>query len=363
MSSNLPPCGRPRLPATRPRVRATGRLAQAVLWTGAWLIAGSVPAQETHSVSGPVEVRVEISPENPVIGDPVILRIEALAESGVEVLMPAFGEALDRFRIVDFVPRESLTEDGRTLHSQRYTLQVPSSGEHTLPPILLEFIDHRPGQVAAPDDLDAHEILTESLPFEIASVVLDSASADLSPPMEALSLSRGNSRTWQWVLGGSFALVLSSLLALLVWRKRSAQAALRTAWDTANFELEALLNGPRPHGENTSAFFVELSGIVRRYLENRFSLRSPELTTERFLEEVSGSPDLGPDHQLLLRDFLSQCDLVKFAHHVPSGEAIDETIRKARHFIDETRENAETHAESENSSHTEIRSQAEETPQ
>jgi hypothetical protein len=309
------------------------------------LLAGSAPALETHSVSGPVEVRVEISPENPVIGDPLILRIEALAEPGVEVLMPAFGEALDRFRIVDFVPRESLTEDGRTLHSQRYTLQVPSSGEHTLPPLLLEFIDHRPGQIAAPDDLDAYEILTEGLPFEVSSVVLDSASADLSPPMEALRIRRGDERIWQWAVGGGFVLILGSLLALLAWRKLSGQAAIRTAWDMANSELEALLNGPLPQGENPGAFFVGLSGIVRRYLENRFSLRSPELTTERFLEAVSGSPDLGAEHQSLLRDFLSQCDLVKFAHHVPSREAIDETIRKARRFIDETREGAETTAE------------------
>ncbi len=352
-----------RLPATRRRVRRVRGLARAVLSIGACLIAGSAPALETHSVSGPVEVGVEISPDNPVIGDPLILRIEALAEPGVEVLMPAFGEALDRFRIVDFVPRESLTEDGRTLHSQRYTLQVPSSGEHTLPPILLEFIDHRPGQISTPDDLDAYEILTEGLPFQVTSVVLDSASADLSPPMEALSIRRGDDKIWQWVLGGGFVLGVASLLALLVWRKRSAQAALRTAWDMANTELEILLNGPQPHGENASAFFVELSGIVRRYLENRFSLRSPELTTESFLEEVSGSPDLGPDHQSLLRDFLSQCDLVKFAHHVPSREAIGETIRKARRFIDETRENAENTAEPGDVFHSAASPKVEETAQ
>ena len=319
----------------------TRRLAQGALLLGLCLLAQGAPALETRSVSGPVEVRVELSPDEPVIGDPMILYIEALAEPGVEVLMPAFGEALDRFRIVDFVPRESLTPDGQTLHSQRYTLQVPSSGEHTLPPILVEFVDHRPGQVASPDDLDAYEILTESLPFQVASVVPDSASADLSPPMEALSLSRGNGVLWQWILGGGFLLALASVFFVRAWRNWSAKAAVRTAWQMADSELQALLSGPLPQGVNTSAFFVELSGIVRRYLENRFSVRSPELTTERFLEEVSGSPDLGRPHQLLLQEFLSQCDLVKFAHVVPSPDSVRETIRKARRFVDETRDDAE----------------------
>ena len=312
-------------------------LCTALLASGS-LVAGGAHGLETSSVSGPVQVRVELTPDSPVIGDPMVLRIEALAEAGVEILMPAFGEALDRFRIVDFVPREELTEEGLTLHSQRYTLQAPASGEHSLPPILLEFIDHRPGMAPAPEDLDAYEILTEGLAFEVLSVVPDSASADLSPPMDRLGPRGGNSNRWTWLLAGGLVLALALPFALRAWRNWSAKAAVRSAWDVANGELEALLASPLPSEARIDGFFVDLSGIVRRYLENRFSVRSPELTTERFLEEVSGSPDLGTEHQQLLRDFLSQCDLVKFAHHLPDQEAIRESIRKARRFIDETRE-------------------------
>ncbi|MDE0884614.1 MAG: hypothetical protein OSB70_03660 [Myxococcota bacterium] len=298
----------------------------------------SAPALETRAVSGPVEIRVELSPDQPVIGDPITLRIEAIAEPDVEILMPAFGEALDRFRIVDFVPRESLTEDGKTLHSQRYTLQAPASGEHLLPPILLEFIDHRPGHPAAPDELDAYEILTESIPFAIESMVPDSASADLSPPMEKLDPIGSDRTAWEWLAAAAFVLGLAGFFGFRAWQRWSLNAAVRSAWDMANSELEMLLASPLPRGERVNEFFVDLSGIVRRYLENRFSLRSPELTTERFLEEVIASPELGAEHQVLLKDFLNQCDLVKFAHHVPSPEAIRETTQKAKRFIDETRE-------------------------
>ncbi|MCS5636237.1 MAG: hypothetical protein NZ990_06950 [Myxococcota bacterium] len=301
-------------------------------------LASPLTAIETRSVSGPVEVRIELSPDAPLIGDPMTLQIEALAGPGIEVLMPAFGEALDRFRIVDFVPRQQLNEDGRTLHSQRYTLQVPSSGEHSIPPILLEFIDHRPGQAPAPDDLDAYEILSESIPFAVESVVPDSASADLSPPMDRLDPLGAGGERWPWLLGAGLLLVVGCALGAVAWRNWAGTAAIRSAGEVATSELDALLAGALPTDKNVSAFYVKLSGIVRRYLENRFSLRSPELTTERFLEEVSGSPDLGGDHQALLRDFLVQADLVKFAHHLPSPVAVRETVEKARRFIDETRE-------------------------
>jgi len=55
---------------------------------------------------------------------------------------------------------------------------------------------------------------------------------------------------------------------------------------------------------------------------------------------VGQSPDLSRDHQALLRDFLRQADLVKFAGVQPSNEDIEHSIDAARRFIDETRENA-----------------------
>ena len=52
---------------------------------------------------------------------------------------------------------------------------------------------------------------------------------------------------------------------------------------------------------------------MRRYLEDRFELRAPELTTEEFLDVAGSANRLSHDHQSLLRDFLRQADLVKFA--------------------------------------------------
>ncbi|MAI77480.1 MAG: hypothetical protein CL917_00905 [Deltaproteobacteria bacterium] len=292
----------------------------------------------TDSQSGPVQVHVEVLPDAPLIGDPIRLRVEVKAEPEVEVLMPEFGEALDRFRIVDFVPRESIDDSGNTVYEQRYTLQAPASGSHTIPAILIEFVDRRPGRNLAPQNQDAYEILTEGLPFEVASVMPESAEAELAPALGRLekpSAMASNPSIWIIVL---LALIgVASFLAFRSFRRSSTMSA----WEIAHQELEGLLSSPRPQAHAMGPFFVDLSDIVRRYLEGRFSLRSPELTTERFLELVVGSPDLGRKHQSLLRNFLNQCDLVKFAGHIPTEESIEEAIEAARRFLDETRETAE----------------------
>ena len=106
----------------------------------------------------------------------ITLAIEVQAEPDVEVLMPDFGEALNRFSIVDFAPRQSIDGNGRTIAKQTYRLDPPSSGPQVIPPILIEYVDRREGQQQAPDGLDAYEILTDRIEFR--SRLRDSRSSD-----------------------------------------------------------------------------------------------------------------------------------------------------------------------------------------
>jgi len=302
--------------------------------------AGAGHALETTARSGPVELRVALEPDAPTIGDPMTLTVEAVAEPGVELLMPDFGDALDRFSIVDFVPRERLDEAGRTRSSQRYTLRAPASGPHRVPSILVEFVDRRPGHDPAPEGEDAYEILSDPIRFEVASVVPDAAGAALAPPLGRLDpLESGSRDRLLWGLAIAAALaVAGGPFAFRAWQRMRARAAVRSAYEIARAALDDLLVAPHPAPEAIDAYFVALSGIVRRYLEGRFALRSPELTTERFLDLVSTSPDLTDEHRALLRDFLRECDLVKFAHVIPSEEAIGQALSAAARFIEDTRE-------------------------
>ncbi len=295
---------------------------------------------ETTSRSGPVELRVQLEPDAPTIGDPMKLVVEAVAEPGVELLMPDFGDALDRFSIIDFVPRESIDPSGETRASQLYTLRAPASGPHRVPAILVEFVDRRPGHEPAPEGEDAYEILSEPIRFEVASLVQGADTAPLSPLLGRLEpLGSDSRKLLLWLLAISAAVCAGiGPFAWRAWQRMRARAAVRSAYQIARAALDALLAAPQPPPDRIDAYFVDLSGIVRRYLEGRFALRSPELTTERFLDLVSASPDLGDDHRALLRDFLRECDLVKFAHVIPSQETIGQALSAAVRFVEETRE-------------------------
>ncbi len=55
---------------------------------------------------------------------------------------------------------------------------------------------------------------------------------------------------------------------------------------------------------------------------------------------VSRSPDVSTEHQQLLRGFLRQADLVKFAHSIPATSVVEDSLAAAQRFLDETRENS-----------------------
>jgi len=75
---------------------------------------------------------------------------------------------------------------------------------------------------------------------------------------------------------------------------------------------------------------------LRKYLEGAFRVSAPEMTTEEFLDAAAASGVLTLGHRELLRDFLNQCDLVKFARYRATKEEADSVYAAARRFVDET---------------------------
>jgi hypothetical protein len=96
-----------------------------------------------------------------------------------------------------------------------------------------------------------------------------------------------------------------------------------------------------PEPGEADAWYVELSSIIRHYLEDRYNLRAPELTTEEFLQVARGSGVLTIEHRKLLEDFLLRCDRVKFAGYAPDDAESRQTLDSARGFLHDTRPEAE----------------------
>ena len=91
-------------------------------------------------------------------------------------------------------------------------------------------------------------------------------------------------RLAHWLAGRRWSGCLAAIAGFLLWRSRRRRVCARNAYEIARARLDLLLLAATPRSEEEiEAFFVEISAIIRRYLEDRFELRAPELTTEEFL--------------------------------------------------------------------------------
>jgi hypothetical protein len=104
--------------------------------------------------------------------------------------------------------------------------------------------------------------------------------------------------------------------------------------------LQALLSRHLPEQGDVEPYFVELSEILRRYVEDRFGLRAPEQTTEEFLADLqqtaAGRRAIDGAQRDVLREFLGRADLVKFARDEPDVITCVEAADAARTFVVET---------------------------
>ena len=142
---------------------------------------------------------------------------------------------------------------------------------------------------------------------------------------------------WAWVLWIMLVLAVAAAVFLLWrwWQRRKVIQAIvpeipphvRAKQRLA--EALALIDQPRE-------FCIAVSDTVRVYLEERFDFRAPERTTEEFLLDLKKTDLLMRDQKESLEDFLTRCDLVKFAKYEPREPELRDLHASALRLVEET---------------------------
>jgi hypothetical protein len=278
---------------------------------------------------GPVKFTVEFTPEKARLSDEPQLTLTIRAQQGVRVEKPPFGAALGDFQIRDFhEPPPDLDADTEIIR-QVYTLEPTRAGKLTVAPIAVRFHDERKD-----GDGKEHTIESEALTVEISTVLGDEAPslADLRPAAGPVELPVDNSSAWFWSVGIVAALVLAAAIAWKVLKRGVVAEPQLSPQELAWLELEQIIERKLAESD-VKEFYVELTGVVRRYIERSTGVHAAEQTTEEFLREILADAIFAEVDQQRLRDFLESADLVKFAAFEPAAADIEASFDRAKEFI------------------------------
>jgi hypothetical protein len=276
----------------------------------------------------PVRVEAAVDRERVAIGEPIRYTISVTAAPGLELTPPSLPASLGALELQETGTTPPRTERGQVIMARWYRLVSFEPGELRIPAPVVSY--------RAPDGT-RREARGAPLTVTVASRLPEEWTAQdfraIKPPIAVRRLG-----WWLWAAG-----LLSAVGAAgLIWRTRRRRLQPMPAvpapppHEQALAELEALRREDLAVRQRYEAYYVRLSGIVRRYVEGRFGLRAPEMTTEEFLQGCSTSAEFPASHRHLMREFLEHCDLVKFARYAPSDEEAERAFASARRFLEET---------------------------
>lgn len=267
------------------------------------------------------------------VGEPIRLEVEV--SGSTTIAPPVLEKTLGAFDVRP-APKQVATADATpkpdaappSSRTVAYELTTLESGDVEIPAITLPL----------GDGADAPTLATEPIPVKVASLIGESQNpkdfrdikgvVDLPQPFDALRAAT--------IAAIALGAALTILWLFFMLRRTGRLDAMLPADQRAMRELADLEAKRLPAAGRMHEFYVEVTDIVRVYIERRFGLRAPELTTPEFLREARRASAISDEHQKLLGGFLRGADLVKFGGVQPTVTQCDDALGLARRFVRES---------------------------
>ncbi len=277
-----------------------------------------------------VNARADLASKEITIGDQLYLDINISAPSGTKVLPidPALVDDLPGAEVIKDEELREVATSPELLLEQRFLITSFDTGYVTIPALPIYFED----AFGLRDTAYTNELL-----LTVKGAVV-SAEDDILPIKPIMEEPRNLSDYW-WVF--LFLLVVALVLGYREYRRRQNAVAPPPpppppAHERALAQLDALEAQALWQNGRTEAYYVELTRVLRRYLEDRFRIPALEQTTRQITGELRERAGLDQDQREELSELLQLSDLVKFAQATPAEELHPRGMQRVRKFVRET---------------------------
>ncbi|MFA7171908.1 MAG: hypothetical protein WC340_00600 [Kiritimatiellia bacterium] len=295
-----------------------------ILLTAATLLATTTWAQFTADLShGEITIKLTANSEIVNPAKDLMLTITIESPAAMKVTLPDLQERFQGFSMAEDFANEPVTAGGRMQQIQRWKLTPePAAERYRLAPFAVTVYGAENFAFATKPVIFPKE--QERAPVTGKPEVTPEPEW-IAPTAKSIAL---------WIIAGiGVLLAIAAMLYALTKISSRVREFRMSPIERAMTELERLLRRNLPGQGLYKDFYIELTMVVRRYIERSHHIRAPEQTTEEFLAAASNHPSFTPEVLSQLKTFLESADLVKFAGQKANQEMTAQATEKARLYI------------------------------
>ena len=187
---------------------------------------------------------------------------------------------------------------------------------------------------------DKDTLVFEGLDLDVKTMPVDTATYQLHDIKGQMRYPLTAKEIFPWLLAfwGVAGLVILAVCLMLVRKRRAdGQSVARDpAYIVALRELDKWRGDKFWAPERQKTFYSGITDTLKTYIEDRFGVDAPEMTTAELFTALKGAEDLPAELREELRGVFECADFVKFAKHVASDEENARALPTAVRFVTST---------------------------
>jgi hypothetical protein len=278
-----------------------------------------------------VSVLASVDSSDYLIGDFITYTLEVRADKNIQITTPFIRDSLKKVEIIKELGPLSKEENNIKSTTFGFILSYYDSASITIPPIAIRY--------KTPGDSQEKIVLSNPVTFNVHKVKVQQQAEikDVKKPIKI---------PLDWKLIILIVIAVLFLLALAIYfylryKKKKAEQPVKKKIIRIPAHVRALTALNNLEGEQLwqkgkiKEYHSNITGIIRGYFEERFSLPALELTTAEQMQQLRNLSAAGNILETT-NQFLNNADLVKFAKFNPLPSVNDEMMKQAKDIVTKT---------------------------
>ena len=255
------------------------------------------------------ETEVQFTPDSTKfkIGEQINVLLQVKTSVNDSISWPLLTDTIGEFEVIARSKIDTLINNDYQIVSQSYKLTQFDSGSYVLTPIRFQIGDSI--------------YYTKPKMIDINTVVVDTTKQKMFSIKGNIHVGYTFWEILPFIL--TFIIVLAFIyMAYYLWMKRKPKEHKKLIpkippYDLAMINLKRLDEANLIKDGKIKSYYVELTDILRTFIEKEHGILALESTTDEIMLDLS-NVDISKETKLSIKELLTQSDFVKFAKHIPS---------------------------------------------